>query len=159
MGLGWGCGYSQSHGWPTTPTHVTGGVAYSPSPLIPLPSRERGIWLVLSCSPVSPCRPSGLRIKSAMTGRGASFSPSPLILCHQGRGDMVVFRFVKSCVHALFLCGVCPINLMVDRRICGRAGFSYLYSFHCSHLAPLVSRHAGIVGAGSSERYQNPPAT
>ena len=25
--------------------------------------------LVLSCSPVSPCHPSGLRIKSAMTGR------------------------------------------------------------------------------------------
>ena len=47
---------------------------------------------------------------------------------------------------------------VVDRRICGRAGFSYLYSFHCSHLAPLVSRHVGIVATESSERYQNPPA-
>ena len=71
---------------------------------------------------------------------------------------MVVFRFVKSCVHALFLCGVCPINLTVDRRICGRAGFSYLYSFHCFHLAPLVSRHVGQVAPESPERYQNPPA-
>ena len=62
-------------------------------------------------------------------------------------------------MHALFLCGVCPINLTVDRRICGRAGFSYLYSFHCFHLAPLVSRHMEIVATGSSERYQNPPAT
>ena len=71
---------------------------------------------------------------------------------------MVVFRFVKSCVCALFLSGVCPINLMVDRRICGRAGFSYLDSFHCFHLAPLVSRHVGQVAPESSERYQNPPA-
>ena len=64
LGWGWGfrygelfCtgGYSQSQGW------------VSPSPLIPLPSRERGIRLCWLVSPVPPC---GLRIKSAMTGRG-----------------------------------------------------------------------------------------
>ena len=84
-----------------------------------------------------------------------TFDSSPI----KGEGCMVVFRFVKSCVHCSLSSGVCPINLMFDRRICGRAGFSYLYSFHCFHLAPLVSRHAGIVGAGSSEGHQNPPAT
>ena len=82
-----------------------------------------------------------------------------LVLSHQGRGDMVVFCFVKSCLHALLLSGVCPINLTVDRRICGRAGFSYLYSFHCFHLAPLVSRHVRIVATGSSEGHQIPTAT
>ena len=31
------------------------------------PIKGEGYWLVLSCSPASPCHPSGLRIKSAMT--------------------------------------------------------------------------------------------
>ena len=34
-----------------------------------------------------------------------------LILSRQGSGGLVVSVMVKSCVHALFLCGVCPINL------------------------------------------------
>ena len=51
-------------------------------------------WCCL-VSPVSPCRPSGLRIKSAMTGRCmSSFSPSPLIpLPSRERG----IRLVLSC--------------------------------------------------------------
>ena len=44
----------------------------------PLPSRERGIRLVLSCSPVPPCRPSGLRIKSAMTATATTHPPCGL---------------------------------------------------------------------------------
>ena len=31
--------------------------------LSPLPSREREIWLVLSCSPVSPCHPVDTALK------------------------------------------------------------------------------------------------
>ena len=44
------------------------GLSFSPSPLIPLPSRERGKVVVLSWTCCLPARlTSGLRIKSAMT--------------------------------------------------------------------------------------------
>ena len=89
-----------------------------------------------------------------VSGTGTGFDSSPI----KGEGCMVVFRFVKSCVHALFRLVDGPINLMFDRRVCGRAGFSYLYSFHCFHLAPPVSRHVGQVAPESSEGCQNPPA-
>ena len=37
--------------WMSMDRYGLGGLSYSPSPLIPLPSRERGIWLVgLACS-------------------------------------------------------------------------------------------------------------
>ena len=42
------------------------GLSCSPSPLIPLPSRERGFGRLV-CLVVGPARPSGLRIESAMT--------------------------------------------------------------------------------------------
>ena len=39
------------------------GLSCSPSPLIPLPSRERGTEVVLSCLPVPPCRPVDSRLR------------------------------------------------------------------------------------------------
>ena len=44
------------------------GALFSPSPLIPLPSRERGYMVGVVLLPPLPC-PSGLWIKSAMTDR------------------------------------------------------------------------------------------
>ena len=67
-------------------------VLLSPSPLIPLPSRERGILSVaLSCSPVSPCRPVDSRLRGndgveglscchpllPVSGTGTGFGPLP----------------------------------------------------------------------------------
>ena len=44
----------------------------------PLPSREMGIWWLV-CLVVSPARPSGLRIKSAMT-----VLPRAVVSCPRG---------------------------------------------------------------------------
>ena len=49
------------------------GASFSPSPLIPLPSRERGCMVGVVLSSASARHPCGLRIKSAMT---VLFSPS-----------------------------------------------------------------------------------
>ena len=64
------------YGWVLRVQSVTGvGVLISPSAPVsgtgtgfdPMPSRERGIWLMLSCSPMPPC---GYCLKASMTGLG-----------------------------------------------------------------------------------------
>ena len=90
----------------------------------------------------------------------------PLWIADQVRNDgqgvgRVICSMSSSSSHVCML-SFCMVYVrsiyVVDRRICGRAGFSYLYSFHCFHLAPLVSRHMGIVATESSEGHQIPTA-
>ena len=68
-----------------------------------------------------------------------------------GHGQVMVFQFLSGSVQSM----KCYVFIAASAV---RAGFSYLYSFHCFHLAPLVSRHMGQVGAESSERHQILPA-